>query len=139
MSHAPLFQVVFSLQNAPTMANSDAPAATADASDSTPQADTSTSKFDLTVSTAEVGRNLLGAFEYNTDLFEPATIERMVGHYRRLLEAVVANPEQRLSDIRLIDESETSGCSLSDFPDAELSQKDFENLIQKISEVAVQE
>jgi len=129
LSHAPLFQIVFSLQNAPTMAADNSQTAP-EASDEAPQLHTSTSKFDLTVSTAEMGKNLMGTFEYNTDLFEGATIERMMGHYRRLLEAVVDNPKQRLSDIRLITDTETGGYGLSDFPDAELSQMDFENLVQ---------
>ena len=43
---------------------------------------------------------------YNTDLFEAATITRMLGHFRTLLEAVVANPEKRLSDLPLLSETE---------------------------------
>uniref|UniRef100_UPI000B331F2B AMP-binding protein n=1 Tax=Crocosphaera watsonii TaxID=263511 RepID=UPI000B331F2B len=49
---------------------------------------------------------LVGSFEYNTDLFEEETITRMVGHLERLLSAIVANPEQRLSDLPLLSEPE---------------------------------
>src|SRR5215210_4359760 len=136
MSHAPLFQVVFSLQNAPTMGGpADGGETPANTSDEAPQVHTSTSKFDLTVSAADVGRNLMGTFEYNTDLFEAATIDRMMDQYRRLLEAVVDHPEQRLSDIRLITETETGGFDVSDFPDAELRQINFESLVEKIRQV----
>ena len=38
--------------------------------------------------------------EYNTDLFDGATIERMLGHYQVLLEAAVANPALRVSSCR---------------------------------------
>jgi len=136
LSHAPLFQVVFSLQNAPTMSGSADDQETApDASETAPQVHTSTSKFDLTVSTAEIGKNLMGSFEYNTDIFEAPTIERMMDQYRRLLEAVVEDPEQRLSDIHLITDEETGGYGSADFPDAELSQMDFENLIANLSQI----
>ena len=43
---------------------------------------------------------------YNTDLFEAATIARMLAHFQTLLEAVVADPEQRLSDLPLLTETE---------------------------------
>ena len=136
LSHAPLFQVVFSLQNAPTMSGSADDQETApDAPETAPQVHTSTSKFDLTVSTAEIGKNLMGSFEYNTDIFEAPTIERMMDQYCRLLEAVVEDPEQRLSDIHLITDEETGGYGSADFPDAELSQMDFENLIANLSQI----
>jgi non-ribosomal peptide synthetase component F len=136
LSHAPLFQVVFSLQNAPTMSGAaDGQDTAPDTSEATPQAHTSTSKFDLTVSTAEIGKNLMGSFEYNTDIFEAARIKRMIDQYCRLLEAVVENPEQRLSDIHLITDEETGGYGSNDFPDAELSQMDFENLVASLSQI----
>jgi hypothetical protein len=136
LSHAPLFQVVFSLQNAPTMSGAaDGQDTAPDTSEAAPQAHTSTSKFDLTVSTAEIGKNLMGSFEYNTDIFEAARIKRMIDQYRRLLEAVVENPEQRLSDIHLITDEETGGYGSNDFPDAELSQMDFENLVASLSQI----
>jgi non-ribosomal peptide synthetase component F len=130
LSHAPLFQVVFSLQNAPTMSGS-----SEDTSEAAPQVHTSTSKFDLTVTAAEVGKTLMGSFEYNTDIFEATTIERMMDQYHRLLEAVVENSEQRLSDIHLITDEETGGYGSADFPDAELSQMDFENLVANLSQI----
>ncbi|HXF10630.1 MAG TPA: amino acid adenylation domain-containing protein, partial [Desulfuromonadaceae bacterium] len=45
-------------------------------------------------------------FEYNTDLFDGATIERMVGHFRTLLEGIVANAEQKVSMLPLLTEGE---------------------------------
>jgi non-ribosomal peptide synthetase component F len=44
-----------------------------------------TSKFDLTLWMAESPSGLLGSFEYSTDLFDEATIERMASHLRALL------------------------------------------------------
>jgi len=64
------------------------------------------SEFDLTL-TLENRRDCLdGFFEYNTELFEESTVSRMVGHLRTLMEAVVANPDQRISELRLLTEEE---------------------------------
>ena len=46
------------------------------------------------------------SFTYNTDLFDASTIERMLGHFQTLLEGVVANPDQRISDVPLLAEAE---------------------------------
>jgi acyl carrier protein len=45
---------------------------------------------------------LLIEWEYSTDLFDEATMQRMVGHYRALLESVVAAPEQRIADLPML-------------------------------------
>ncbi len=54
--------------------------------------DTGISKFDLRVDLLERATRLDGYFEYSTDLFDRATIERMAAHFLRLLDAIVANP-----------------------------------------------
>jgi amino acid adenylation domain-containing protein len=41
-------------------------------------------------------------WEYNSDLFAPATIERMFGHYQTILTAFVQNPDQRLIDVPML-------------------------------------
>jgi amino acid adenylation domain-containing protein/FkbM family methyltransferase len=61
-----------------------------------------TAKYDLTLDVHESGENLRGILEYSTDLFEAETIERMARHFERLLEAIVAEPEQRLSTLPLL-------------------------------------
>ena len=55
-----------------------------------------------------------GWLEYSTDLFEAATIARMAAHFRTLLEAIVANPEERISRLPLLPvaEREASRCGL---------------------------
>ena len=68
--------------------------------------DTGTAKFDLTLYLWESEQGLGGAWQYNTDLFESATIERVARHFQTLLEEVVANPERRLSDFPLLAEAE---------------------------------
>ena len=49
---------------------------------------------------------LRGSLQYNTDLFDDATITRMSGHWQTLLEALVANPEQRISQLPILTEAE---------------------------------
>jgi putative pyridoxal-dependent aspartate 1-decarboxylase len=103
LSYTPLFQVMFVLQNAP-MSALELPGLTL--STIKGESDTSTSKFDLTLYMTETESGLEGCFEYNTDLFEPITITRMVGHLQTMLEAIVANPQQRLSELPFLTKPE---------------------------------
>jgi amino acid adenylation domain-containing protein/non-ribosomal peptide synthase protein (TIGR01720 family) len=70
------------------------------------ESDSGIAKFDLTLSVEETASGLIGTLEYNTDLFEAATIARMVGHLQQLLSGIVANPEQRLDALPLLTEAE---------------------------------
>jgi natural product biosynthesis luciferase-like monooxygenase protein len=63
-------------------------------------------QFELELIMVEAEGRLSGALRYNTDLFERTTIARMVGHFQTLLESVIANPEQRLADLPLLDAAE---------------------------------
>jgi amino acid adenylation domain-containing protein/FkbH-like protein len=65
-----------------------------------------TSKFDLTVSLEELDRGFAGSWEYNSDLFDATTAERMVGHFLTLLEAASAAPVSKLSALPLLTASE---------------------------------
>src|SRR5262249_40258456 len=49
---------------------------------------------------------LAGALEYNTDLFDRETIRRLLDHYARLLEGIVASPQSRLSQLPMLSEAE---------------------------------
>ena len=101
LSHTPLFQVMFALQNFP-MPNLEV----AGLNLQVQEVDTGTSKFDLTLFVEDRGREIVAIFEYNTDLFKATTITRMLGHFQTLLEGIVANPNQRLSDLPLLTEVE---------------------------------
>ncbi|MBW4477607.1 MAG: amino acid adenylation domain-containing protein [Tolypothrix brevis GSE-NOS-MK-07-07A] len=101
LSHAPLFQVMFVLQNAP-MSGLELPGLTLTQLES----DSGSAQFDLTLYMTETESGLVGSFEYNTDLFAQSSIQRMVGHLQTLLEAIVANPQRRLSDLPLLTEFE---------------------------------
>jgi amino acid adenylation domain-containing protein len=101
LSHQPLFQVMFVLQNAP-MSALELPSLTI----SSLEMESSTAKFDLTMSMEDSEQGLVGSLEYNTDLFDTATISRMLEHFQTLLEGIVANPEQRLSDLPILTQPE---------------------------------
>ncbi len=102
VSRSPLFQVMLVLHNAPRQA--------LQLSDelhlSGVEVDRRTAKFDLTLALTEQTDGLAGVWEYNTDLFEAATIERMNGHFEALLEGIIAAPEHRLSELPLLTDAE---------------------------------
>jgi acyl-CoA synthetase (AMP-forming)/AMP-acid ligase II/thioesterase domain-containing protein/acyl carrier protein len=91
-SRAPLFQVMFALQNAPLQM----PMLSGLRVEMMPL-QTGTSKFDLTLSLMEWAGEFEGQLEYSTDLFEESTIERLANHFHGLLEALAADPTLRLS------------------------------------------
>ena len=55
---------------------------------------------------SEVGDRLDASFEYNTDLFDAARIERMAGHFTRLLAAISADPVMRIGDLSMLNADE---------------------------------
>ena len=63
-------------------------------------------QFDLSLTMVEAGNELSASLEYNTDLFDTATIKRMLGHFHTLLAAVAARPSQRLDRLPLLNDSE---------------------------------
>ena len=62
--------------------------------------------FDLTLMAALGTGGLSLAMESSADLFDPPTIDRMLGHYRTLLRSIVARPGGRIDDLSILDESE---------------------------------
>ncbi|HYU36097.1 MAG TPA: amino acid adenylation domain-containing protein [Thermoanaerobaculia bacterium] len=58
-----------------------------------------TAQFELTLYMIESGDELAAEVGYRTELFDPETIDRMLGAYRTLLEAAVANPDVSLSEL----------------------------------------
>ena len=65
--------------------------------------------FDLTLMMLSMGDSLSAALQYNSDLFDEATIARMVAHFETLLEGIVADPGEKLAALPLLDlEEETS-------------------------------
>ena len=101
LSRNPFFQVMFQLRNYPKQ--------TFSLGDLTIEEDefgSQIAKFDLSVGLRDDVTGLTGSVEYRTDLFDLATIERMVGHFQNLLQGIVTNPDQALSELPLLTESE---------------------------------
>ena len=101
LSHSPLFQVMFVLQSQAEIE------LRLPGVEVTPiELDNGTAKFDLTLFLAEKPEGLKGLIEYDTDLFDAATIERMIGHLHALLEGIVADPDQQIGKLPLLTQSE---------------------------------
>lgn len=103
LSHAPVFQVMLNWRDR----------------DDQPQfigfpglvsepllAHSATAKFDLTIVLTDAGSRILAEIEYSTDLFDESRIGRLVGHLQTLLEAAVANPSQKLTELPLLTQAE---------------------------------
>ncbi|GAB1539219.1 hypothetical protein NUACC21_18850 [Scytonema sp. NUACC21] len=103
LSRHPLFQVVFSLQNTPIPAL-ELPGLML----SLFEFDSKTAKLDLEFHLWQELETLKGQVVYSTDLFDDATITRLLGHFQTLLESIVAYPEQRLSNLPILTEAEQS-------------------------------
>jgi len=63
-------------------------------------------QFDLTLQIAEAHGGLVTSFEYNTDLFDQTTVERMASHFGQLLTGIVKDPDQHLLALPMIHEEE---------------------------------
>ena len=93
LSRNPLFQVMFVLQNVHGR-ELGRELALPGVNVSRLEVDNGTAKFDLTLSFTDREEGLTGLWEYSADLFEGETIRRMAGHFERLLEEIVADPEE---------------------------------------------
>ncbi|MBJ7295030.1 MAG: amino acid adenylation domain-containing protein [Dolichospermum sp.] len=98
LSYTPLFQIDFALEHEPvsTITLKDITINISDAGVN------HTAKFDLSLFLQKTEQGLTGAFEYSTNLFDAATITRMVQHWQTLLAGIVANPEQKLSNLPIL-------------------------------------
>jgi non-ribosomal peptide synthetase component F len=92
VSGTPFFQVMFVLQNVPTPTLS-----LEGLTLSAVEVESETSNFDLSLFMGETAGGLVGHLVYNTDLFARPTVARLAGRFRRLLDAVAAQPDCRLS------------------------------------------
>src|SRR5262249_39751440 len=63
-------------------------------------------KVDLTLSLFQTGQELSGSLQYSAELFDEATVQRLLAHYRRLLEGIAENPESRISELPWLSQAE---------------------------------
>ncbi|HEV2656734.1 MAG TPA: condensation domain-containing protein, partial [Ktedonobacteraceae bacterium] len=95
LDHNPLFQVLMTLEPPLPVLASGWTLTQMDVK-------TGTSKFDLSLELDNRPEGLIGRFEFNTDLFDESTIARLIGHWKTLLEGIVADPTRRLSELPLL-------------------------------------
>ncbi len=133
MSHAPIFQVAFVLQNLPPQQSVDLPDLTMQAL----EADNATAKYDLTLTMTDHPDGLLASLEYNTDLFNAQTMQRMLDHFMVLLRQVSEEPDIAIDKIDLL-KSEEKQLILRDwnqtekpFPGDQCVHEWFESLVEK--------
>jgi acyl transferase domain-containing protein/non-ribosomal peptide synthetase component F/NRPS condensation-like uncharacterized protein len=129
VSKTPFVQVLFVMQNAPTP-----PIKLPGLKLEALPFYTETAEFELIVTLEEAGEGITGSFAYSSDLFEGSTIVRLQKEFRTLLHSALANPDQPLSSLPLLDRGELRGLSPADFPDAEISMKDLENLFTTLNQ-----
>jgi len=118
LSRSPLYQVMLILQNEPTGDVLNLSGGTRRAA----AGEIGTAKMDLLLSLFERGGRLLGHIEYNTDLFEAATINRMLGHFETLLRTLPELAQRPISELQILSEDErrqllaVSNAAATDFP-----------------------
>ena len=102
MSRSPLFQVMFMMQNTPDIPEM----RLGDVQFLAEKSGYTASKFDITFSVAETPYGLNGSVEYCTDLFKEDSIERMIVHFRELINSIVSDPEQKVSRLSMLNKEE---------------------------------
>ena len=127
LSRTPLFQVMFSYQNVPF------PAWNHGALQVQPLAvESRTAKFDLLLDLFEDGPRIWGRLEYSVDILDEDRARRLVGYFRRLLQALVADPDQRIGEVALLGPDERRAVAalgrgpVAEWPDAGWAHELFE-------------
>ena len=97
LAYTPIYQVLYSLRTpARAMRSGEVEFAPPG------EIDTGTSKTDLAITVDDDGTSLAISFNYNTDLFDETTMQRMGGHFRTLLASAVADPTRTVSKLPLL-------------------------------------
>ncbi|EPA98839.1 non-ribosomal peptide synthetase [Pseudomonas sp. G5(2012)] len=104
LSHTPLFQVMYNHQ--PQVADISTVTTASGLVLGTIEWQGRTTQFDLTLDTYEKGGRLHAALTYAHDLFDAATIARMAQHWTHLLQGMVSDTQQRISDLPLLEQAE---------------------------------
>ena len=115
-SRSPIFQVLFVLQRTNMLARASIAPFLMNAEGSSMKLgelgiesmilEKKAAQFDLSLSIAETGNEMLGSFEYSTDLFDSSTIKRMAEHFEILLRSIVQDRTQSVSHLQLVTELE---------------------------------
>src|SRR5215208_2334083 len=101
LSHSPVFQVMFVMQNAPQGKMRLGGVRISDQ-----EVESGAAKYDLTMTMGERGGRLCGVIEYNRGLYDAETIRRMICHYKNLLESVSKDIGEPVSELEMMSEEE---------------------------------
>jgi len=137
LSHNPLFQVTFALQNTPTCPLKLAGVTTQDL-----ELGSGIASFDLHLFMIEHETTLTGWLVYNTDLFDASSIARLVSHFQILLEGIVANPDERICDLPILTASPTvaeMATVITEFHGKNLGEKDLDRILTELESLSDEE
>ena len=127
LSHHPLFQVAFTLQN-----ETEKTVQLPELSLSPFEWENTTTLFDLSLNCRETPQGLIAEFEYATDLFTATTIQRMGEHFVVLLEGIVANPNQTINTLPILTKTEQKQLQIRNQTDSNYFQdKTLVNLFEE--------
>lgn len=101
MSHTPLFQVVFRLQNVP-----ESDLSLPDLEITPIGKEGTVAKFDMIFTLSETDMGFQGAIEFNTNIFKEETMQRLVVYYHNLLEGMLENPQASIASLPMLSEPE---------------------------------
>ena len=119
----PLVRAIFQVINVPTLTEDNAEEA------GLFDVDKGTAIFDLTLTLWPSGAGMRGNLEYNADLFDEDTVERLIGHFRSLLECALAHPYTPVAELRFLSERELS-LLISGFNAADVADDDPRGLAE---------
>jgi len=132
LSYHPLFQVTFGFRNTPKFSIQLAGLKAEEL-----EVDSGIARFDINLFMEEEENHLRGYLNYNTDLFNPDTIKRLIGHFKNLLESIVRDPVQRISNLSMLSEAERHQLLIEwndtgrDYPTTKCIHQLFEEQVEK--------
>ncbi|GAB1540090.1 hypothetical protein NUACC21_27590 [Scytonema sp. NUACC21] len=138
LNRNPLYEIMFVLQNSPVSVR--------EVSGLTLRPlefDSGTAQLDIFLSMSESQAGLTGCLEYNTDIFDSATITQFIDNFQTLLESIIAHPEQPIQELSLLTTQEREQLlfnfnqTCADYPqDVSLHQL-FEQQVERTPELTV--
>ncbi|HZD08761.1 MAG TPA: condensation domain-containing protein, partial [Candidatus Limnocylindrales bacterium] len=138
LAHSPLFQVMFSWQNA-TEARLELPGLEVQAFEPSPHR---VAKFDMTLSLQAAGDTIGGVVEYAGALFEAASVHRYIGYFLALLKAMVADDAQTIDRLPMVSEGEREQVlhewneTKAEFPSGKCVHELFEEQVARTPQAA---
>ncbi|HEV7684731.1 MAG TPA: condensation domain-containing protein, partial [Pyrinomonadaceae bacterium] len=140
LSRTPIFQVYFNLFNFGADIQLPGSNKTVSFVEAWANSEEALSKFDLTLYAGLQNRELKLAFVYNTDLYDAGTIKQLLSHFKELIASAVAEPDARISELRMRREDVSQRCAnlvqpgneFIEFPKEEIEQSIADRFVQQV-------